>query len=110
MEIFLSIIFMNLPIVYSLCRDWRSHRHHKTASKSSFQPKFSLATFGSKPVRPINSKDATCFDLELTGTDGIYKAHIQSGSSVGLNEPESGFAPLQTGAHSVYVKRTYDVK
>ncbi|KAJ2990485.1 hypothetical protein NUW58_g2926 [Xylaria curta] len=99
-EISLSIICMNLPIVYTLWREVRRKDQPKLTPKGTVGS--SLITFGSKPSRPKLSKKSAYENLELTEQPTAYEAYIEAGDMA----ETASTAPL---SDVVQVQRSYRV-
>ncbi|KAI0798924.1 hypothetical protein GGR55DRAFT_529464 [Xylaria sp. FL0064] len=100
-EIHLSIICMNIPILYTLFRELRSRDQGKSTPKTT--GKSSLATFGIKPSMTKRSMQSSYQNLEMETHGTVYEAYVE----VGVKEAET--ASTRHLTNSVQIQRSYEV-
>ncbi|KAJ8120246.1 hypothetical protein O1611_g10415 [Lasiodiplodia mahajangana] len=98
-EIHLSIICTNIPIMYTFFREIYGQGKLRSTPETG---RSSLVTFGSKPSMPRRAKHSAYEDLELTTQGTLYESYVKAG---GMADTEST-GPL---TDSVQVQRSYEV-
>ncbi|KAI1126420.1 hypothetical protein F5Y10DRAFT_244730 [Nemania abortiva] len=99
-EIHLSIICMNLPIVYTLFREVRRKRQPRPKPKGAGGS--SLVTFGSKSSMPKIVNNSAYENLELMERRHVYEAYVESG------DPARAVSAMPL-SNAVQVQRSYQV-
>ncbi|KAI1316486.1 hypothetical protein F5Y16DRAFT_393128 [Xylariaceae sp. FL0255] len=95
LEIYLSIICMNMPAAYALWRDARRNRKPKLTSKT--RQISDLTTFGSQPSKKLKYEN-----LGMTTQGTVYEAYVVGGDKA----ETASMAPL---TDSVRIERSYEV-